>query len=71
VGTADDLSLMIDYVEHCAEIARALVDSGSVSEDGFAQLKVAERFAHWQMPQFYEANIRSLCKPSRAETGAG
>jgi glyoxylase-like metal-dependent hydrolase (beta-lactamase superfamily II) len=71
VGTADDLSLLIDYVEHCAETAHALVDSGNVSEDGFAQLKIAQRFAHWQMPQFYEANIRSLCKHSGPETGAG
>ncbi len=71
VGTADDLSRLIDYVEHCVETARALVDSGSVSEDRFTQLKIAERFADWQMPQFYEANIRSLCKPSGSETGAG
>jgi glyoxylase-like metal-dependent hydrolase (beta-lactamase superfamily II) len=71
VGTADDLGLLIDYVEHCVETARALVDSGSISEDGFAQLKMAERFAHWQMPQFYEANIRSLCRPSGSETRAG
>jgi cyclase len=71
VGTADDFSLLIRYVEHCVEPASALVNSGRVSEDGFAGLKIPEAFAHWQMSQFYEANIRSLCKPSGSQTGAG
>ena len=71
VGTADDLGLLIEYVEHCVETARAMVDSGRVSEDGFAGLKIPEAFAHWQMPQFHEANIRSLCKQPGSEAGAG
>lgn len=71
VGTAEDLSLMIDYVECCLEAARALVDHGDTAEERFAQLKIAEKFAHWQLPNFYEANIRSLCKRLGSETGDG
>jgi len=70
-GTADDLSLMIDYVEHCLETAHALVDSGDTTEDRFAPLKIAERFAHWQLPNFYETNIRFLCRRLGSDTATG
>ncbi len=61
VGTADDLKLMIAYVEDCQATARALVDGGHASEGELDQLRVPERYADWLLPRFYNSNIRFMC----------
>ena len=69
VGTADDLHLQIEYVEHCIDKAHRLVDGGQTAEGDFAELKSPERFAHWGLHELYVANIRFLCQRFGLATG--
>lgn len=62
VGTSADLSLLIEYVEACLDTAQNLLKEGGASEDRIAGLKVAERYSHWKLSQFFQANIRFLCQ---------
>lgn len=62
VGTSADLKLLIEYVEACLDTAQNLVKEGSASEDTIAGLKVTERYSHWKLSQFFQANIRFLCQ---------
>ena len=62
VGTSADLRLLIEYVEYCLETAQTLFNEGSAPEDRIADLKVAEKYSHWKLSQFFQANIRFLCQ---------
>jgi len=62
VGTIADLRMMIDYVDYCIETARTLTREDSAFEDRIAELKIPERYKHWQVPKFFQANIRYLCQ---------
>jgi cyclase len=69
VGRVDDLKLLIEYIEHCLDTAQLLVDKGNAYEDKITELKIAERYVHWQQPQFYQANIRFLCERMSSPNG--
>lgn len=69
VGTVDDVDLLIEYVEHCQATARELVERGYAAEGESGELAVPEKFAQWQLRDFYEANIRFLCE--RFSSGSG
>ena len=69
VGTSGDLALMIDYVEECLETARTLVEAGHASEAELDQLRVPDKYAHWQLPRFYRTNIRFMCSQLRPASG--
>ena len=60
VGTIEDLKLLIEYIEGCFETAQMLVDTGNVNEDRINELKIAEKYQDWIVPQFYRTNIRFL-----------
>lgn len=60
VGTVEDVGLLIEYIEHCLETARKLVDEGNVSEQRLAELNIAGEFLHWKLPQSYQTNVRFL-----------
>lgn len=62
VGTIADLGLLIEYVNHCLDTAKGLVNEGSLLDDRIRELKVAERYRHWRFPQFFQTNIRFLCQ---------
>jgi hypothetical protein len=62
VGTKHDLDLMIDYIEGCFQQAQALVNEGGDNEVALSGLVLSEKFEHWQLSQFHEANLRFLCK---------
>jgi cyclase len=70
VGTANDLKMMIEYVEDCLETAQVLVGNGNEIKDKVAELKVHERYQDWQHPQFYPININFLCERLRSEKGS-
>jgi hypothetical protein len=59
---------MIDYVEHCLATARRILESGDTYEGSLGGLKIPERFADWRLPDFYQANMRSLCKRLGSDT---
>jgi glyoxylase-like metal-dependent hydrolase (beta-lactamase superfamily II) len=61
-GTIDDLKLLIEYVEHCLETARMLVEKGNADKDRITELKITESYQQWQLPQFYQTNISFLCE---------
>jgi len=69
VGTVDDVDLLIEYVEHCLATARELVERGHATAGEPGELAVPEKFAQWQLRDFYEANIRFLCE--RFGSGSG
>lgn len=62
VGTIEDLRLLIAYVEQCLETAHELVGAGTGYEEKTKELVIPEMIQHWQMSQFYQTNITSLCK---------
>lgn len=66
VGSKQDLALLIEYIEHCMETARRLMDSGGLNEDRIQEVKIPEQYQGWQQPQFYRSNLRFLCERLRA-----
>jgi len=62
LGTRDDLQQLINYIDYCTKIAKALVSEGIGYEDRIAGLKLAERYQSWQLASFFPANISFLCK---------
>ena len=69
VGTARDLELLAEYIETCMETARMLVKEGNAAKERIAGLKVADAYAQWQFPQFFQANIQFLCQRLKAAGG--
>jgi hypothetical protein len=39
-----------------------LVEEGSANEATITKLKIAEKYQHWQLSQFYPSNIHFLCE---------
>jgi cyclase len=70
VGSREDLSSMRAYVETCLETAQRLVKEGNAYGERIAEPKIPEAYRHWQMAQFFHANIRFLCQRLDA-AGAG
>jgi cyclase len=62
VGTLDDLNLLVEYIEYSLQTAQALVAAGTIQDDRLAELKMPEKYAHWQYPQFFLDNMRFLCE---------
>lgn len=62
VGTIDDVDLLMDYIQQCFDISQNLVDSGDVSEETIAAIKIPGAFTHWKLPQFFQSNIRFVVK---------
>jgi glyoxylase-like metal-dependent hydrolase (beta-lactamase superfamily II) len=69
VGTIADLELLTEYVNHCLDTAKVLVNEGSLHDDKIRELKVAERYKHWRFPQFFQTNIRFLCQRLNPASG--
>jgi glyoxylase-like metal-dependent hydrolase (beta-lactamase superfamily II) len=67
VGTNDDVRQLIEYIEQCYETANNLIKTGDDCEDKVRDLKISKRFQHWYQPQFYQSNIRFLCKQMKSE----
>lgn len=61
-GSVGDLKLLIEYIDHCMETAQMLVARGDTNADKITALGIPDRYQHWQVPQFYSANIRFLCE---------
>jgi glyoxylase-like metal-dependent hydrolase (beta-lactamase superfamily II) len=69
IGTLDDLRILIEYIEHCIETAQMLVEEGSANEATITKLKIAEKYQHWQLSQFYPSNIHFLCERLSSANG--
>jgi len=69
VGTSDDVKLMVAYIEQCLETAQTIVEEGHAYEEWIKELKIADHFQTWQLPQFYQTNIRFLCERLRPANG--
>ena len=64
VGTRDDLVLMIEYVEHCLQLAQELRKAGGTSEEKIAALEVPEPYHVWRFPKFFQMNMQFLVRRS-------
>ncbi len=62
VGTTDDLNTMIAYVDYCLDTAQEIVNEGGDLEEKLSELKIDKEYERWQLPQFFEVNVRFLCK---------
>ena len=62
VGNAQDLALMIAYIEACQARAAQLRAAGLTSADAIAAEKPEARFAGWKLAHFYNANLAFLVK---------
>jgi glyoxylase-like metal-dependent hydrolase (beta-lactamase superfamily II) len=61
VGSRQDLELMIDYIHHCEQTAQTLL-AESDGQDEISEIPVPEKFAGWDLPMFFQENIRALVK---------
>lgn len=68
VGTRQDLKVLSDYIKYCLDTAQKINDEGGVRAESLTQLKIDERFNHWQFPQFFYSNIRFLCERLSGES---
>ena len=62
VGTREHLDQQIAYIEHCLATAHMMVQEGMGSDDYIELLTMPDAYAQWQMPDFYFANLRFLCR---------
>lgn len=62
VGTVRDVEALIDYVEHCLEVARLLVEKGDISEENINALSIPPAFQSWRLAQFYRVNLNFACQ---------
>ncbi len=65
VGTKADLDLIIEYIESSVATAQDLVKRGRTDKESIDALRVPERFRRWQLPSFYQSNLRALGKRCR------
>ena len=56
-GTKDDINLQLDYMAHCKQTASTMLANGQDEEAISGQI-IPERFADWEFPNFYAANLR-------------
>jgi glyoxylase-like metal-dependent hydrolase (beta-lactamase superfamily II) len=70
VGTNEDLKMFIDYIGHCFDTARTLVETGDFSEDRISKLKMPEMYQHWKAPEFYRTNLSFLYKSLSSADGS-
>ncbi len=66
VGTAEELHLLIEYLEAALETARELYRAGGGYEEKLKDLKAGGKFADWKLTSVYPANIRFLCQGMEA-----
>lgn len=65
VGGPDDLTSLTNYIEYCIETAQKLNNEGGARDESLGKLIIDEQYQHWQLPQFFDSNIRFLCERLR------
>jgi glyoxylase-like metal-dependent hydrolase (beta-lactamase superfamily II) len=59
VGTLQDVRLMMDYIDTCVQMAKKLFEQHPNGVD-FPAVKIPDPFQAWQLPAFFESNVRAL-----------
>jgi glyoxylase-like metal-dependent hydrolase (beta-lactamase superfamily II) len=59
VGTANDLSVLIDYIKRCQDIVNRMISDG-IGENAVDNIEVPEQFDSWQQVGFFGSNLRFL-----------
>jgi glyoxylase-like metal-dependent hydrolase (beta-lactamase superfamily II) len=59
VGTANDLSVLIDYIKRCQDIVNRMISDG-IGEDALDSIEVPQPFDSWQQVGFFRSNLRFL-----------
>jgi glyoxylase-like metal-dependent hydrolase (beta-lactamase superfamily II) len=62
LGTREHLDQQIAYIEHCLATAHMMVQEGMGDDEYIELLTIPDTYAQWQMPDFYYANLRFLCR---------
>ncbi len=70
LGTAQDVSSNISYVDMCLATARRLVSQGNASQDVILREVPPGPFANWGLSRFFSANLVSLCSRLTAKQPA-
>jgi cyclase len=61
IGTAEDMHLMIGYVEDCLRIGNELASAG-VDDEAILQITIPSKYAGWIMPHMFPGNLISISK---------
>lgn len=61
IGTAEDIHLMIGYVENCLNIAEELALSGA-ADWAISEIEMPKRYTGWIMPHMFQGNLTSINK---------
>jgi hypothetical protein len=67
IGTAEDMHLMIGYVEDCLRIGKELASAG-VDDEAIVQMPIPSKYAGWIMPQMFQGNLISISKRIKTTT---
>jgi cyclase len=70
LGSAQDVTSNIDYIDMCVTTARRLVDQGDTSQESIARQNPVGPFAAWRLSRFFTANLESLCSKLGAQQAA-
>jgi len=58
IGNRKDIDVLIEYIEHCCDIAEELLKAGDSIENSLSNVQMPAAFKHWMVSQFYRTNIR-------------
>jgi cyclase len=59
IGTAEDMHLMISYVEDCLSIGKELALAGA-DDAAISEIPIPNQYAGWIMPQMFHGNLHSI-----------
>jgi glyoxylase-like metal-dependent hydrolase (beta-lactamase superfamily II) len=67
IGTAEDIHLMIGYVEDCLRIGKELALTG-VDDEVLSKIEIPKKYAGWIMPHMFQGNLISISKRIKSVT---
>lgn len=68
VGTKEDVQLLKAYVKFCVETGERLIAEGNIDDAALAALTVPAPYDAWDIPHFFQMNMRFLITLFSSET---
>jgi len=66
VGTKEDLNLMMEYILHCDQTTKNIIEEGKKEKD-ISNYPIPEKFSSWNHSNFYTANLSYFYEQYRSE----
>jgi hypothetical protein len=59
IGTHDDVTRLIEYVEYCLESVSKLIKTRSCRE-ALTEIRIPDKFMNWKMPKMFQSNLHAI-----------